>query len=283
MIIVPEISNVNLAADKVKISVLRLDKMHPLTGGNKTYKLRHNINEAKNQGFDTIVTMGGAFSNHIAATASACMEHGLHSIGIIRGEPESASNITLTRAVENGMELRFVNREQYRNYRESSFMKKEFMNGYCIPEGGSNEEGIKGCEEILPPEASAFDIVAVACGTGATLAGITRALGSNQHLLGVSVLKESSGIKEGISQWLNENDKKNYILNESYHFGGYAKVKPALLSFVERFNAQNDFLIEPIYTGKLFFALEDLASQGHFKPGTKILAIHTGGLQYLTL
>jgi 1-aminocyclopropane-1-carboxylate deaminase len=282
MLFVPEISTVSLSADQVKISVLRLDKIHKLTGGNKIYKLKYNLKEAINQGFDTVVTMGGAFSNHIAATASTCKEHGLHSIGIIRGEPESASNITLTRARENGMELRFVSREQYRNYRENGMMKKEFSNCFCIPEGGNNEEGVKGCEEILPPEAASFDIVAVACGTGATLAGITRSLGANQQSLGISVLKENDGIIEGLSHWLNESDQKKYYLNESYHFGGYAKVKPALLSFVERFNVQNDFRIEPIYTGKLFFALEDLVNQGHFKTGTKILAIHTGGLQYLT-
>ncbi len=268
----------------VDISVLRLDAIHPIVGGNKCFKLKYNLEVAKQLELKTIVTMGGAFSNHIAATALAGKEEGFKTIGIIRGEMPIPLNKTLKTAVVNGMELQFIDRTKFSYYREHFELVKDFFKGaYCIPEGGSNELAIKGCREILTNLPEDFDVVVCAVGTGTTLAGLTLSLKPHQQALGISVLKGADNLDEQVRQMISkENGNPNqFTIQHDYHFGGYAHQHSGLNRFVDDFNANQSFKIEPIYTGRMFFALMDLAAKEYFPSRTKILAIHTGGLQYL--
>lgn len=249
--------------------MLRLDLIHPQISGNKWFKLKYNLEEAKKQGIDTILTFGGAFSNHIHATAVACQQFGFKSIGVIRGEKESESNSTLSEAKKYGMELYFVSREDYKRKSEEDFiseLKNKFGSFYLIPEGGDNLLGEKGCEEILPKENN-FDFIFCACGTGTTFKGIQKSLKPNQKLIGISVLKG-----EGL---LNSNP--NII--DDYHFGGYAKHTQQLLNFKYKFESENEIPLDYVYTAKLFFAVQDLISKNKIAANSKVLIIHSGGLQ----
>lgn len=254
----------------IEVSVLRLDLIHPQISGNKWFKLKYNLEEARKQGADTILTFGGAFSNHIHATAVACNQFGFKSIGVIRGEKESESNSTLSEARKYGMELYFFSREDYKRKSEEEFiseLKNKFGNIYLIPEGGDNLLGEKGCEEILPKE-NDFDFIFCACGTGTTFSGIKKSLRSNQILTGISVLKgEPSGR-------LTDSD-----ILIGYHFGGYAKHTQQLLDFKNKFESENEISLDYVYTSKLFFAVQDLISKNKIAANSKVLVIHSGGLQ----
>jgi 1-aminocyclopropane-1-carboxylate deaminase len=193
----------------VSMQVRQLGAEEPVTGGNKWYKLKYNLQKAHSLGADTIVTFGGAFSNHIAATARAGKAAGFKTIGIIRGEATSSNNITLARAANDGMQLLFVSREDYRRKNEPHFVENTIgkqSNIYIIPEGGSNEEGVKGCTEILQPGDEQYDIITVCCGTGATAAGIISSMQPHQHLIGFSVLKGASFLDVDIKNMLLSQD-----------------------------------------------------------------------------
>lgn len=253
----------------IEVSVLRLDLIHPQISGNKWFKLKYNLEEAKKQGLDTILTFGGAFSNHIHAAAVACKEFGFKSIGIIRGEKESETNSTLSEAKKCGMQLYFVPREAYRRKSDEDFiseLKTKFGNFYLIPEGGDNALGEKGCEEILPTK-NDFDIIFCTCGTGTTFKGIRNSLKSNQTIIGISVLKGDGK--------LNSNGE---IISD-YHFGGYAKHTQELLDYKKKFESENNIPLDYIYTAKLFYAVKDLIVKNKIPSGRKVLVIHTGGLQ----
>lgn len=262
--------NSDLFSEKgIEVSVLRLDLIHPQISGNKWFKLKYNLEEAKKQGIDTILTFGGAFSNHIHATAVACNQFGFKSIGVIRGEKKSESNSTLSDAKKYGMQLHFVSREDYNRKNEVDFiseLKTKFGNFYLIPEGGDNALGEKGCEEILPKE-NDFDFVFCACGTGTTFSGIKKSLKPNQKLYGISVLKGDGP--------LNSNPN---IIND-YHFGGYAKHTKELLNFKNKFETENNIPLDYVYTSKLFFAVQDLILKNKIPENSKVLVIHSGGLQ----
>lgn len=266
--IIQKLSSELFSEKKVDVSVLRLDLIHPEISGNKWFKLKYNLEEAKRLGKDTILTFGGAFSNHIHATAVACKQAGFKSIGIIRGEKSSSTNYTLQDAADNGMQLEFVSREQYNRKNDSSFiqeMQNKFGDFYLVPEGGNNELGSKGCEEILPPD-NDFDCILCACGTGTTFRGISNSLKPLQNIIGISVLKGSGDLN------LTNN------INSDYHFGGYAKHTNELLEFKENFEAQTQIPLDYVYTAKLFFAANDLIKSNKIA-GKKILLIHSGGLQ----
>jgi 1-aminocyclopropane-1-carboxylate deaminase len=267
--IIQKINSKLFSEKKVDVSVLRLDLIHPQISGNKWFKLKYNLEEAKKQGYDTILTFGGAFSNHIYATAVACQKFGLKSVGVIRGEKEAETNSTLSEAKKYGMQLVFVSREDYKKKKEENFIdgfRNWFGNFYVIPEGGDNELGIKGCEEILPQE-NDFDIVFCACGTGTTFKGIERSLRKDQQIFGISVIKG-----EG-----NLNALPNII--SDYNFGGYAKHTDELLKFKAHFEKENNIPLDYIYTAKLFFAVNDLILKKKIPSDKKIAVIHTGGLQ----
>lgn len=253
----------------IKVSVLRLDLIHPQISGNKWFKLKYNFEEAREKGYDTILTFGGAFSNHIHATAVACKQFGFKSIGIIRGEKESESNFTLTEAKQYGMHLHFVSRENYKHKTENDFisdLEHKFGKFYLVPEGGDNVLGQKGCEEILPEE-NDFDFIFCACGTATTFKGIQKSLKPNQTIVGISVLKGEGRI----------NSEKNII--SEYHFGGYAKHNDELLDFKKVFEKENKIPLDYVYTSKLFYAVKDLISKNKIPKNSKVIIIHSGGLQ----
>ncbi len=269
----------------VRLFVLRLDLNHPDISGNKLYKLKYNLQEAEKLGKDTVLTFGGAFSNHIAATAAAGKEYGFKTIGIIRGEEYSELNPTLKFAKECGMELIYVSRKDYKNKNIpafSNFQIDKFSNYYLVPEGGANELGIKGCTEITKSILVDFDYVCCSCGTGATLTGIILSLKENQKAIGFQILKGENYIKQEVEGWLrkfNHPIKDNYSIEESYHLGGYAKVNPELFSFVERFNKENEIPLDYVYEGKMMFGIYDMIEKGYFEKGKTIVAVHGGGLQ----
>ncbi|MBI2269978.1 MAG: 1-aminocyclopropane-1-carboxylate deaminase/D-cysteine desulfhydrase [Bacteroidetes bacterium] len=287
-----------------ELFVCKLYLTHPTISGNKWFKLKYNLQEAKRLGLNTILTFGGAYSNHIHATAAACKEYGLKSIGIIRGERSNPLNSTLTFAESCGMQLYFIDRGVYRNKNTDAFIEKlktEFGAFYLVPEGGSNLLGVTGCVEIMGNVKAArdegqrtiedFNYVCCACGTGATLAGITLSLKPHQKALGFSVLKGGEFLKEGVQLFIDEYNKNTprlsglipstseYGIETNYHFGGYAKVTPQLFEFASNFEKQHNIPLDYVYTSKMFFGLFDLIKKGYFNKGSRIIAIHTGGLQ----
>lgn len=270
-----------LSEKKVSLFIKREDLIHPQISGNKYRKLKYNILEAKKKGFDTLLTFGGAFSNHIAATAYAGQLHGLKTIGIIRGEELSEKwqdNPTLKLASDHKMKLHFISREAYRQKEDASFqneLKAKFGSCYLLPEGGTNSLAIKGCEEILNEETNDFDYICSSAGTGGTLAGIINASHEKQHVLGFSALK-GDFLKEDIRNFVR---KENWSLKTDYHFGGYAKVSKELILFVNDFKRKTNIPLDLVYTGKLIFGIFDMIKTDQFEPKTKILVIHTGGLQ----
>lgn len=273
-----------LKEKQIFLAIKREDLIHPLISGNKYRKLKYNLIAAKEQGFNAMLTFGGAYSNHIAATAYAGKLHGLKTIGVIRGEELSekwSKNLTLKLAYEHGMQFKFVSRELYKS-KDSQELKKqledEFGSFYLLPEGGSNTLAIKGCQEILTNDDLQFNMICSSVGTGGTIAGIINASHQQQTVLGFSALK-GDFLKEDIR---NFTAKENWSLQSEYHFGGYAKVSEDLIHFINEFKQQTQIPLDPIYTGKMLYGILDLVKQDFFKPKTKILAIHTGGLQSIT-
>ncbi|MBC8756680.1 1-aminocyclopropane-1-carboxylate deaminase/D-cysteine desulfhydrase [Kordia sp. YSTF-M3] len=265
----------------IRLFIKREDLIHPFVSGNKFRKLTYNLAEAKKEKQHTLLTFGGAFSNHIAAVAAAGKLHGFKTIGIIRGEElvdKVDSNPTLRFAKENGMKFKFVTREKYREKTTSDFfaqLTQEFGRFYSIPEGGTNDLAVKGCAEIIAESAQDFDTICCAVGTGGTIAGICHGAFSHQHILGFPALKGDFLQKE-IEQFVS---KDNWELITTYHFGGYGKVTDELIQFINRFKQQTGIPLDPIYTGKMLFGIIDLIKKGHFAKQNRILAIHSGGLQ----
>lgn len=268
--------------DGIELFIKREDKLHPIISGNKFRKLNHNIQEAKKLGHTTLLTFGGAFSNHILAVAGAGAEFGFKTIGIIRGEElenKIAENPTLAKAQELGMQFYFVTRTAYRDKEEKMFinhLQEMFGDFYLIPEGGTNELAIKGCEEILTDVDKAyFTYVACAVGTGGTISGLINSSGQNQQIIGFSSLK-GAFLSDVIRNFVV---KTNWNINDSYHFGGYGKVNDELIQFLNSFYSQTNIPLDPVYTGKMVFGVLDLIAKAYFPSNSKILMIHTGGLQ----
>lgn len=236
---------------------------------------------AKAENKDTILTFGGAFSNHIAAVAYAGQEQGFKTIGIIRGDElrdKISENPTLTFAQNCGMQFEFVTREQYRLKNDISFLEKlkeNFSRFYHIPEGGTNALAIKGCQEILTEGDVDFDFVCCSIGTGGTISGIINTILPHQKVLGFPSLK-GDFLKDEIRNFVQN---QNWELITDYHFGGYGKVNEELITFINQFYNENKIPLDPIYTGKMVFGVMDLIQKNYFKENSKILLIHTGGLQ----
>lgn len=277
--------------------VLRLDQLHPEISGNKWFKLKYNLEKAIAGHFDTIITFGGAFSNHIAATAAACKFYNVKSVAVIRGDEMQALNATLTRAKDNGMELYFVSREIYSQKNNAEFkqhLQEKFGNHYLIPEGGNNTEGVLGCSEILKPEWE-YDYVFCACGTATTFAGLVASAKPGQKIIGISVLKGEnklpndaaeiiqSVLKNDViilgNEALNDLHLNNHSIINNYCFSGYAKFDKHLVDFKIEFEAKHKFPLDHVYTAKLFYAVTDLLKLKKIKAGSKLLIIHSGGLQ----
>ena len=280
-IVLPE-----LEANNYQLFIKREDQIHPLVSGNKFRKLKYNLQEALDQKQTTLLTFGGAFSNHILATAVAGELTGLKTIGIIRGdelgndlEKTLVTNSTLRNASEHGMQFEFVSRETYRNKTSIEFteiLKKKYGDFYSIPEGGTNALAVKGCEEILTSDDNEFDYICSCVGTGGTIAGIINSIDTPQKVIGFPALKGDFLIKE-IQQYCR--GQKNWQLVSDYHFGGYGKYSDELIHFINRFKEDTMIPLDPIYTGKMMFGVLDMIKKNSFPKGSKILIIHSGGIQ----
>ena len=268
--------------NNIELFIKREDKLHPIISGNKFRKLKYNLAEAKKQNHTTLVTFGGAFSNHILAVAGAGFEFGFETIGVIRGEElenKINENPTLQKAKQLGMQFYFVSRTVYREKETISFIKhlqEKFGYFFLIPEGGTNQLAIKGCEEILTNfDKAYFTHIACAIGTGGTISGLINSSNKNQQVIGFSSLK-GSFLSEVIRNFAS---KTNWNSIEEYHFGGYGKVTNELIQFLNSFFLQTNIPLDPIYTGKMVFGVLDLINKDYFPENSKILMIHTGGLQ----
>lgn len=268
--------------DGIELFIKREDKLHPIISGNKFRKLKYNIQEAKRLGHTTVLTFGGAFSNHILAVAGAGAEFGFKTIGIIRGEELESKineNPTLAKTQELGMQFHFVSRTAYRDKESSSFISflcEKFGNFYLVPEGGTNDFAIKGCEEILTDtDKEYFTHIICAVGTGGTISGLINFSGQNQQIIGFSSLK-GAFLSDVIRNFVV---KTNWSINDNYHFGGYGKVTDELIQFLNSFYTQTSIPLDPVYTGKMVFGVLDWIAKNYFPPNSKILMIHTGGLQ----
>ncbi|WP_158009619.1 1-aminocyclopropane-1-carboxylate deaminase/D-cysteine desulfhydrase [Tenacibaculum todarodis] len=279
--------NLSILEEKgVELFVKREDAIHPFVSGNKFRKLKYNLQEAQKLKKKILLTFGGAFSNHIVATAVAGKKSGFKTIGVIRGEELGLNiketlknNATLREAHENGMHFQFVPRDVYRQKTSFGFIEKlknRWGDFYLIPEGGTNCLAVDGCQEILTEEDSQFNYICSAVGTGGTIAGLVNSAKKNQKILGFPALKAYS-LADDIKKYTTRND--NWKLQKKYHFGGYGKYNEELISFINQFKEETSIPLDPVYTGKMLFGVLDLVGKDYFEKGSKILVIHTGGLQ----
>jgi 1-aminocyclopropane-1-carboxylate deaminase len=285
--------NVQICAQRgVTLHVKRLDLLHPHVQGNKWYKLKYNIDRALASEHKTLLTFGGAWSNHIYATAAAGKIAGLRTIGIIRGEEPSDYSNTLRFAKEQGMELKFVSRLDYEERATEEFkawLHDEYGSFHLVPEGGSNYYGVNGCMEILTEtDLQTYSHVACACGTGATLAGMLLGSKSQSQFIGFSALKGGDFLCDEVvkhieyflmDRELAEEYRSQFTIETAYHFGGYGKWNEELISFIQQIEREQSLPLDQVYTGKALYGLLKKIEAGEFEPESNVLFIHTGGLQ----
>jgi 1-aminocyclopropane-1-carboxylate deaminase/D-cysteine desulfhydrase-like pyridoxal-dependent ACC family enzyme len=269
----------------IKVFMKRTELVHPIISGNKWYKMKYNIDEMLKQKKDTLLTFGGAFSNHIHATAEAGKLFGFKTIGIIRGEEYEPLNITLQHAKKNGLELHYINRTKFRERDTKEFideLKDKFGDVYILPLGGTNTIALKGCAEIVETVDIDFDYICSASGSGGTFAGIVAGLDGKQKGIVFPALKGGEFLKKIIENLVyNYTGKRynNWEINTDYHFGGFAKLTTELVNFTTEFEKLNGFPLDYIYTNKMMYGIADLIQKGFFNEGEKIIAVHSGGLQ----
>jgi 1-aminocyclopropane-1-carboxylate deaminase len=270
-----------ISFSNITLEIKREDLIHPIVSGNKFRKLKYNLLQAKAENQHTLLTFGGAYSNHIAAVAFAGKEHGFKTIGIIRGnelEKGFVENPTLQFAHDCGMQFDFVSRADYRKKLDVDFIEKltaKWGRFYSIPEGGTNTLAVLGCQEILTEEDSKFDFICCCVGTGGTISGIINSAQPHQKILGFPALK-GDFLTEEIRKFAT-NDRWELI--GDYNFGGYAKISNELVDFINRFFIETGIPLDPIYTGKMVFGVIDMIRKNYFPEKSRILMIHTGGLQ----
>lgn len=263
---------------QVSVYIKRDDLIHPYISGNKWRKLKYILQKAICESKRHLITFGGAYSNHLLATACAGAKFNFKTTGIVRGE--EVSNATLMLCKLFGMNLVFVDRVTYRN-KHSYFSKHYFddKEAFFIDEGGACMEAVNGCSELVDELSESYGHIFCACGTGTTAAGILNGLQKHEHntmLHAIPVLKDGGFMKDEILKYSQFD--KNLVLHLDYHFGGYAKTTNDLISFIQGISSKTGILLDPVYTGKMFYAINDLIAKDYFKPGSRILAIHTGGL-----
>jgi 1-aminocyclopropane-1-carboxylate deaminase len=275
---VQQINDQLFAERDLLVYIKRDDLIHPIISGNKWRKLKYLLKKAQSHNKTHLVTFGGAYSNHLLATAAAAARFGFKATGIVRGE--QVDNDTLFMCRLHGMHLVFTDRESYRD--KPALFNKYFANddqAFFINEGGASPEAAKGCSELVNELTETYDHIFCASGTGTMAAGIINGIIQYQsptQLHAIPVFKNGGFIANEIDKLLIA--PANYQLHTDYHFGGYGKVNNELISFIKKFVADTGILIDPIYTGKMLYAIYDLAAKNHFKPGSKILAIHSGGI-----
>lgn len=268
------------AFDTIQLMIKRIDLVHPTISGNKFFKLKYNLLEARKLGFSQLLSFGGAYSNHIYALSHAAHEYGFDSIGIIRGEElqHQALNPMLATASKLGMQLQFISRQDYRRKHTPEFLaelQQRYPNAYILPEGGTNDLAIQGTAEIVTDaDRENFDVICCAVGTGGTIAGLINASSTQQKVIGFSALK-GDFLTEEVRKWTTQT---NWQIYTDDTFGGYGKYDQRLLDFIQYITDQYQLPLEPIYTGKAFYQLWQLIQQNHFTASTRILFMHTGAL-----
>lgn len=267
------------AAQKVSVAVLRLDELHPVISGNKWFKLKHYLHEATQTGKKGIITWGGAWSNHLVATAAACAAHGLQSIGIVRGEAPPQKTAALADCLSYGMQLIFVSRTTYKQALLPELLwgcEKDFV---LVPEGGYGPLGVTGAAEIINNTGTDYSHIICAVGTGTMLAGICSAAAPGVQIMGISSQKNNVQLEEEVRQLLPPGKAISFSVQHQFHFGGYAKHNPALLQFMNNWWQQTGIPTDFVYTAKTFYAVDALVRQQYFGAGSNLLVIHSGGLQ----
>ena len=279
-IAVDEVDLQLLREKNVTLWVLRLDKMHPIISGNKWFKLKYYLEQAVTSGKNHIATFGGAYSNHIIATAAVGKLFGLKTMGIIRGEKPATLSHTLKQALAYGMEIIFMSREQYRG-QQMPIGITDRDNFFVINEGGYGITGAKGAAEILNYcQKQNYSHIACAVGTSTMMAGLVAASTPGQEVIGIPVLKNDEGVEKDLFNLLSPKDRVKKIKRiTAYHFGGYAKYTAELISFMNQFYTQTHIPTDFVYTGKLFYGIIDLVQNNYFPKGSNLLLVHSGGLQ----
>ncbi len=264
-----------------QLDMLRLDVLHPVVSGNKWYKLKYNVKVAIEHGYRSILTFGGGYSNHLVATAAAAQQYGIRSVGIVRGQYEDLTP-TLTACKEYGMELAFVPQSQYKLKSDEIWLNElleKYNTPYVIPEGGANNYGRKGAEEIAHYISSHYTHVCVSAGTGTTLVGLRNALPAILTILGYVPMKMGGHIQSDIAPFITSRQKVNWHLFDKYHFGGFGKWTDTLIDFMNEFYKINEIPLDIVYTSKMMFGLQQQLQSGYFSIKDKVLCVHTGGLQ----
>jgi 1-aminocyclopropane-1-carboxylate deaminase len=278
------------AEQGIRLLLWRDDLLNPDLPGNKARKLKYNLQQARVEGHTRLLTFGGAYSNHLAAVAAAGRLYGFDTIGLVRGEEHTPLNPTLARCAADGMQLHYLDRSTYRRRSEPNFLaelQQAYGPAYPLPEGGTNVLALRGVAELIGEvrQHTEFDYVAVAAGTGGTLAGLVLGLAEADYparAVGVAALKGGDFLRaevDSLTTAATSQTLDNYELHMDYHFGGYAKLPPALREFIQGFEARYNVLLDPIYTSKLLAGVFDLIDKGHFVSGSTVVAVHTGGLQ----
>jgi 1-aminocyclopropane-1-carboxylate deaminase len=266
------------------LSFLRLDLPDAIAGGNKRFKLKYHLEAYRMMGGGSILSYGGAYSNHIAALAYAGKVHNIPTIGVIRGEElTSDSNPVLRFAQACGMKLHFISRGSYRQKNETAStldLTAQFGTIYIVPEGGGGDEGVRGCLEILTPECDAFDAIVVPVGTGTTIAGMIQIAKAHQHITGVAVLAAKDHLEASVRDMMNEEVACTWDLVHDFTLGGYANTSAELTTFMQQLNERFALPLDHVYSGKALFALHRMANAGSYH-GKNVLCVHTGGYAFM--
>lgn len=279
--ILSKINDPLLASRQVELWLKRDDLLHPIISGNKWRKLKHILNHALSLKVDTLISMGGAYSNHLHALAYVGKMLNRQTIAYVRGEPPKPLTPTLQDAHEWGTMLNYVSRSDYRmlrQYKDWDGLPGLRAGQYWLPEGGAQRLALQGVAELVADIPLRYDCLCVPCGTGTTLAGLANAMPEASRVLGFAALKNAGFLYQDIATLLPE-PLQNWRLNLDYHFGGFAQVTDELMAFIKTFQTATGIPLEPVYTGKMLFGVYDLIKKNAFAPGTTLVAIHTGGLQ----
>jgi len=265
--------------NNITLNILRLDRLHNVVSGNKWFKLQLQIQACKQANKTTIATFGGAYSNHIVATAYACKLEGVNSVGIIRGDEPKQLNHTLQQAQSLGMQLQFVSRTDYGN---KELLKQSLHqdNWYWVNEGGYAILGAEGVTDMYKWIDDTYTHIACATGTGTMMAGLIKGAAPHQHVIGITALKGHDSLQQEITQLLTIKEaEKPFSIFNAYHFGGYAKHPKALLDWMNQVYTTYQLPTDIVYTSKMLYGVFSLIESGYFAEGSKIIAIHSGGLQ----
>ena len=264
--------------NEIEVFIKRLDLIDPFISGNKLFKLKHNVDRALLEEKNMLITFGGAFSNHILATAAYAKKKNIDCLAIVRGEEYSELNPLLTLAKEYGMNFCFVSRKEYAKRNDNNYISeliRKYKKAFIVPEGGNNKLGVLGAEEILETQDKSFDYIICPIGTGATLSGIVNSSNRSQKVIGINCINDTKDINKNISQKTNKNNWE--IINE-FNFGGFAKFDNLLTEYLKKFKLNYKITLDLNYTAKMLFGFEKLIERRYFQRKSKVLLIHTGGI-----